>query len=164
VVLKRLRAGEWLAAAGGVALIAALLLPWYEIGGVDPGHDLRYPEATGFEALTVIDLLLAATAVLAIALAVLQATQDAPAKPVAAGVLTVTFGAIGVLLVLFRLIDQPSVEFVEVRFGAWIALVATVALTAGGWLSIAAERVRGLPPGLEPELRPSPRIADRAQP
>ena len=38
--LRRLRAGEWLAAAAGVALVVSLFLPWYEIGGVDPAHDV----------------------------------------------------------------------------------------------------------------------------
>ncbi len=158
--MRRLRAGEWLAAAAGVALIVALLLPWYETGG----NDLRGPELNGFEALTVVDLLLVALAVLAISLAVLQATQDGPTEPVGAGVLAVTFGAIGVVLVLFRIIDQPDRDLLGHGSGVWIALGATVAITAGGWLSIADATVRGLPPDIEPELRPSPRIADRAQP
>ena len=64
------------------------------------------------------------------------------------------FGFVGLLLVLLNLPGS----------GAFLGLAATVAITAGGWLSVAAEYVRGLPPGPEPELRPSPRIADRAQP
>jgi hypothetical protein len=51
-----------------------------------------------------------------------------------------------------------------VRPGAWLGLAATLAVTAGGWLSMAAEYVRGLPPGPEPELRPAPRIGPDAQP
>jgi hypothetical protein len=134
--VTRLRAGEWLAAAGGVALLVALFLDWD--GG--PG--------------AVLAVLLTALAVLALALAVLQATRTSPSKPVAAGVLTATFGPIGVLLVLLNLGGG----------GALVALAATIAIAAGGWLSIRAEHVRGLPPGPEPELRQPPRIADRAQP
>ena len=144
--LRRLRAGEWIAAAGGIALIISLLLPWYE----GPTETL-----TGYQALSVIDILLTLIALLGIALAVLQVTQDTPAKPVAAGILTIVFGALGVLLVLFRLIDSPS-DGLDVRAGAWLGLVAAIALTAGGWRSIAAEYVRGLPPDPEPELRPTP--------
>jgi len=143
--LRRLRAGEWLAVAGGVLLIVALLLPWYE--GTEP--------RTGFEALTVIDVLLLLLALLALGLPVLQATQDAPDKPVGAAVLTVVFGALGTLLVVFRLIDAPA-DGLEVRPGAWIALLATATVTAAAWRSLAAEYVRGLPPDLEPELRPTP--------
>jgi hypothetical protein len=136
VGLRRLRAGEWLAAGGGVALVASLFMDW------DDGL------------AAVVGVLLAALACLAILLAVLQATQTSPAKPVGAGVLTVVFGFVGVLLVVLNL-PGP---------GAFLALAATVAITVGGWRSIAAEHVRGLPPGLEPEQRPSPRIADRAKP
>ena len=136
MVLKRLRPGEWLATAGGVALIVSLFMKW------DDGLS------------TVVGVLLGALAALAILLGVLQATRTSPAKPVAAGVLCIVFGFIGVLLVLLSL-PGP---------GAFLGLAATVAITIGGWLSIAAEYVRGLPPGREPELRPSPRIADRAQP
>ena len=137
MVLKRLRAGEWLAAAGGVLLVAALV--------------------AGGTWSVVVDVLLAGLAVLALALAVLQATQTTPAKPLAAGVWTVVLGVLGVLLGLVAIL-------VESESSAFLALAATVVITVGGWRSLANERVRGLPPGPEPELRPSPRIADRAQP
>ena len=148
--LRRLRAGEWLAAAGGVALIVSLLvLPWHG-------------DATGFEAFAVIDVLLALIAGMAIALAVLQATQDGPAKPVAAGVVSVPLGFLGVLLVLYRLIDQPDAG--SAQEGAFVGLAATLAITVGAWLSIATERVRGLPPDPEPELRPSPGLEEAPRP
>jgi hypothetical protein len=146
VDLRRLRAGEWIAVAGGVALIASLFLAWYDA----PTESL-----TGFQALTVIDVLLTLIALVALALGVLQATQDTPAKPVAFGVLSVVFGALAVLLVLFRLIDSPA-DGLTVAAGAWLGLVAALAITVGGWRSLAAEYVRGLPPDLEPELRPTP--------
>jgi hypothetical protein len=146
VDLRRLRAGEWIAGAGGIGLIVALALPWYAA----PAETL-----SGFQALTVIDILLTLVALLALGLGVLQATQDAPAKPVGAGVVTVVFGALAVLLVAFRLIDAPS-DGLEVRPGAWLGLATAVAITVGGWRSLAAEYVRGLPPDLEPELRPTP--------
>jgi hypothetical protein len=147
VGLERLRAGEWLAGAGGVVLLVSLFLPWYGLGGLD---------VSGFEALTVIDLLLALLALLAIALAVLQATQDGPALPVGAAVLTATLGKVGAVLVLFRIAFEPESSALEVQIGAWLALVATVAITAGGWLSLMNEHVRGLPPDVEPDLRPTP--------
>jgi hypothetical protein len=156
VNLRRLRAGEWLAAIAGVSLIVTLFLPWYDTGaGTRAGFDTMRNPVTGFEALSIIDILLVLLAALALALPLLQATQDAPNKPVGAAVLTVVLGTLGVLLVLFRLIDAP-VDGFEVEAGAWLALLATIALTAGGWLSLAAEYVRGLPPDLEPELRATP--------
>jgi hypothetical protein len=140
--LRRLRAGEWLAGAGGIALIVALMLPWFD-------------EESGYEALTVIDVLLALLALLAIALPVLQATRDSPALPIAAGVVTAALGIPGVLLVLFRVIDDPFAG-ADRDVGIWVALAATVAIEAAGWMSIDNEYVKGLPPDPEPELRPAP--------
>jgi hypothetical protein len=158
VSLRRLRAGEWLAAAAAVALVVTLALPWY-------GARAREDTVSGFEALSVIDVVLVLVAGIAFTLAVLQATQTSPALPVSFGVLTVATGLIGVVLVLYRLINEPGPdEFIDVRAGARLGFAAVVLLTAGGWLSIQNEHVRGLPPGPEPELRPTPRIADRAQP
>ena len=145
--LRRLRAGEWLAAAGGIAMLVALALPWYE---ADAG------DVSGYEVFTVVDILLVLVAAVGLVLASLQGTRTSPALPVAFGVLTVVVGTIGTLLTLFRLIDEPGLGPVDIREGAWLGLVAVVALAVGGWLSIANERVRGLPPGPEPELRPTP--------
>ena len=150
--LRRLRAGEWLAAAGGVVVVGSLLmLPWYE---ADSG------EVTGFEVFSIVDILLTLIAALAIALAVLQTTQDSPAMPVAAGVLCVPCGFVGFVLLLYRLLDEPGVPggdaVVDVRLGAYLGLLAMAAIATGGWLSLANEQVRGLPPDREPELRPAP--------
>jgi hypothetical protein len=144
VGLRRLRAAEWLAAAAGIGLLVSLALPWYDL-------------ASGYESFTVIDILLALLAALAIALAVLQATQRVPAKPVAAGVVTVTFGVLGILLVLFRLIAEPGPDAaVDLGAGAWAGLAATIAVTAAGWWSLADEHERVPSPSPEPELRPTP--------
>jgi hypothetical protein len=121
VSLRRLRAGEWLALFAAVALVVSLFLPWYD-------------DSSGFEAFTVVDILLVLVAAVAMALPVLQATRRSPALPVGFGVLTVVTGAIGTLLALWRLIDAPGPG--DVSAGAWLGFVAVVALTAGGWLSI----------------------------
>ena len=148
--LVRLRPGEWLAAAGGAALLVSLFLPWY-------GARARVATVTGFSAFAVIDVLLVLLALLAFALAVLQATRDSPAMPVAVSVVTVPFGLVGVLVVLFRIVDEPGPDaFIEVEPGAWVGLAGALAVLAGAWLSLATEHVRGLPPGPEPELRPTP--------
>jgi hypothetical protein len=148
--LIRLRTGEWLVAAAVVAIAVSLALPWY-------GVRAREETVTGFESFAVIDVLLLLAAAVGVALVFLQATKDSPSLPVAFGVLTVTTGVLATLLVLYRLINEPGSDaFLDVRLGAWLGLLATVALTAGGWLSIANERVHHVPPGPEPELRPAP--------
>jgi len=156
--VRRLRLGEWIAALAGVGLIVSLTLDWYGARG-------RATGISGFATFDVIDLPLVLVAAVGIALAIIQATRDAPALPVAAAVLTVTAGILGTLLVLYRIVNEPGPDdLVEVRSGAYLGLLATAALTAGGWLSLADEHVRGVPPGPEPELRPAPRIAADAEP
>jgi hypothetical protein len=135
-----------------VLLIVSLFLPWYDTAALGIEDD---DVGSGFEAFAVIDILLVLVAGVGIALAVLQATQTTPALPVAFGVLTVVIGAIGVLLVIFRLIDSPG-DVGGPAAGAWLGLVAAVAITVGGWRAIANEHVPHLPPGPEPELRPAP--------
>jgi hypothetical protein len=152
VDLRRLRAGEWVALAGGVLLIVSLSMPWYD--NVLLGIESDDGVGSGFEALAIIDILLVLVAAVAIALAVLQATQTSPTLPVSFGVLTVVVGAIGTLLTLFRLIDVPGAG--DVSWGAWVGLVAVVGLTVGGWRSLANEHVKHLPPGPEPKLQPAP--------
>jgi hypothetical protein len=156
--MRRLRLGEWLAALAGIGLIVSLGLDWYGVRGRETG-------ISGFAAFDVIDILLVLVAAMGIALAIAQATQDRPALPVAAAVLTVPVGILGTLLVLYRIVNEPGPdELLDVRAGAYLGLLATAALTAGGWLSLADEHVRGVPPGPEPELRPAPRIAADAEP
>jgi hypothetical protein len=157
VDLRRLRLGEWVAAGGGVALIASLFLDWYGASvDVGEGFELRVG-FSAWEAFDVLDVVLVLIGLLAIGLAVLQATRDSPAMPVGAGVLTVVFGALAVLLVVYRLIDQPGPnELIEVRTGAWVGLVAAIVIAIGGWESVRDERVRGVPPGPAPERRAAP--------
>jgi hypothetical protein len=154
--LRRLRLGEWLAAAGGVALFGSLFLDWYAVT-VDVEELELSAGFNAWQSFDVIDVVLALVAVLAVGLAVLQVTQTSPALPVGAAVLTTVTGVIAVLLVLYRIVNQPGDnEFVEVRVGAWAGLAAAFVITAGGWDSIRQEDVRGGPPGPEPELRPPP--------
>lgn len=147
--VRRLRPGEWLVLAGGVALLVSLWSSWYQVGP----DDFR-ASATGWQAFTVVDVLLALVAASGIALAVLQAVETRPALPVAAAVLLVPVGFLGVLLVVFRLIFQPGPnELVSLGAGAWLGLGATLAITAGAWLAVADERAPHVPPGPEPERR-----------
>jgi hypothetical protein len=147
--VRRLRPGEWLALAGGVALQVSLWSSWYQVGP----DDFR-ASATAWQSFTVIDVLLALVGACGIALAVVQAVETRPALPVAASVLLVPVGFLGVLLVLFRLIFQPGPnELVSLGAGAWLGLGATLAITAGAWLAIGDERAPHVPPGPEPELR-----------
>ena len=157
-MISRLRPADLVAAAGGLALLAALFLHWY--GGdvlVTGGPPLRL-EVTAWQAFSVLDVVLALLALVPLALAFFQATRDSPALPVLFSVSTVLAGAIAALLVLYRLLNQPGPnDTIEVEPGAWLALVATLAIAAGGWRSTRDERMPGQPAAaIEHQPAPAP--------
>ncbi len=152
--LRRLRAGEWIAALSGLALLVSLWLPWYS-------------ELSAWESLAALDVLLGLIAACAVALLLITATQRVPAVPVALTVLVTFAGLLGVLLVLFRLIALP--EGADGRsFGLWLALAATLGIVIGSLVAMRDERpspagghtdVTGRPvaPPAEIETFPAPR-------
>jgi len=123
--LSRLRLGEALAAAAGVLLLVVLFLPWY--GALQE-------DDSAWEALRVLSVVLALTAVLAIGLALVTVTGRSVAIPVAASVLTAGAGIVATVLVLYRLLDEPGPnELVSVKYGAYLGLGAAFAVAFGGW-------------------------------
>jgi hypothetical protein len=154
----RLRPGELIAAAGGVALLVVMFLDWYAAGGTTEvsGRDVEI--SVGFnawEAFGITDVLLAIAGLTAIGLAVITATRRSPALPVAASVITTTVGALAVLLVLYRIVNQPGPnEFIEVKFPAFLGFLCVLAIAAGGWLSMRDEEWPDAP--VPTDVRPAP--------
>jgi multisubunit Na+/H+ antiporter MnhB subunit len=145
----RLRAGEALAAAGGLVLLVVLFLGWYETDGV---------ALSAWEAFAVTDVLLALVALLALGLALAQVTQRAPALPVGLGVLTAAMAIVVGLLLVYRLLDEPGPDdLVEVNPAAWLGLLALALTGAGAWRSIGDEGPVSTDPLATPaERRPAP--------
>jgi peptidoglycan/LPS O-acetylase OafA/YrhL len=127
--LRRLRAGEWITALAGLVLLASLFLPWY-----------GSPGATGWEALTVNDVLLAAVGVFALALFFVTAHQPVPALPIALDALVTLAGMVAVALVLVR-VGFPPGEPGSREWGLWLALAAALGVTVGGWISMRDQRL-----------------------
>jgi uncharacterized membrane protein len=154
--VRWLRPGEILAGAAGALLLVSLFLPWYSISVELAGAGRLHANISGWQALTVIDVLLAIAALCGIALLVAQATLRRPGIPVALSVIATTIGIVATLLVLFRLIDAPAPAGRAI--GIWLALIGALGVGAGGWLSMGDERNRGVP---EPpvEVRPAPPAA-----
>ncbi len=129
--MGRLRDGEWIAGAGAVALLVALFLGWYS-------------GASAWQAFSVLDVVLALVALLALALVLAQATRESPSVPVALSVLTAVAGTLATLFVLYRILDQPGPnDAVEVEAGAWIGLVAAALVAVGGGRSLRVEAIPG---------------------
>jgi hypothetical protein len=137
---RRLRAGEWIAAASGAALLLALFLPWYSL---DAGAT-----ASGLEALAVIDLVLALIAAAAVALLLVTASQRVPAVPIALEV-----------LVLVRTLNLPDGASGR-DWAVWLALGGSLGIVVGGVLAMRDERLS--PPGRHTDLtgRPTPPPAE----
>jgi hypothetical protein len=125
--MRRLRAAEWIAGAGGAGLLVALWLDWYS-------------SASAWRAFAVLDVALALAALVPLALVVLQATRESPALPSAFSALTFVAGALATLLILYRILDPPVPG---VEHGAWIGLAAAVVAAAGGWRSLGDETHHG---------------------
>jgi hypothetical protein len=174
--MSRLRPADVLAGIGGVVLLGSLFLKWYgfDASALTDRHVVpvaisqfagraarslaaAVPSLTAWQAFSIIDVLLAAIALLAIALPIVTALARGPAKPVAFAVLTSVFGLLAVLLVLFRLVDQPgNDQLVAVKAGAYVGLAGALLTFAGGWLALADERTPGAVPPQVPR-RPAPR-------
>jgi hypothetical protein len=145
--LRRLRTGEWIAALSGVALLVSLFLPWYGAGADG--------DASGWEALAVVDIALALVAAFGVSILVVTASQRVPAVPIALSAMGTLVGLIGVVLVLIRLAATPG-GFDGRELGVWLALVAAIGIVAGGALAMHDERLS--PDGAHTDLtgRPAP--------
>jgi len=156
--LSRLRPGELIAGAGGVALLVVMFFDWYAAGGQTQFQGQDFEISLGFnawEAFSITDLILALTAVSGIALAVLTASRRSPALPVALSVITTTLGALATLLVLYRILNQPGPnDFIEVKFGAFLGFLSVLAIAAGGFRSMRDEEGEDAP--MPTDVRPTP--------
>jgi hypothetical protein len=170
--VSRLRAGEWTAAAGAAALVVTLFLPWF---GVDlkPSPDaVAVPivvvvgdvNSSGWDTLGWLVLVLALVATGCAAwLAIANATARPVAQLVAASVLTATAATLAfVALALRALVFQPGPnEFIVLRYGAWLGLLAALVLAVGGWWATKDDRPDAPESAYTPpEPRPPPRLSE----
>jgi hypothetical protein len=140
---SRLRTGELLAGICGVLLIIVMFFSWYGIGGA-AGSILSAANVdtsvNAWQAFDFVDIVLFVTAIVAIGAALLAASGRSVALPVAASVVVTVLGIIAVLLVLYRIINQPGDNaIVDVKFGAWLGLLVTLGIAVGGFLAMADE-------------------------
>ena len=157
--VHRLRIGDWITGIGGLVLLLSLWMPWYAVSD---------GTLSAWAAFGLIDLWLALTALLAIAVPVVTALKDSPAVPVALDVITWAVALIATLLVLFRLLAEPHSDVVTGReWGLLVGGLALLTALAGAWLAMRDESAPGIrqperfepmpvpPPGAGPEPTPT---------
>lgn len=130
---SRLRRGEILvaaAAAAAVLVIDLFAVRWYSGGR---------GSASGWMALAVVRWLVLVTVIAGFALAWAQATRPAPALPSTLSVITVTLGLLTTIALLWRVVIDVPGPSAGTSGGAWIALIAGLALFAGAVWSLREE-------------------------
>jgi O-antigen/teichoic acid export membrane protein len=137
---------EWFVGLAGAALLVSLFLPWLGDGG-----DAR---VSGWEWLSILDIYLALVALAALAVVFFTAQQQTQPVPLALLSLTVLFSIVAVIWLAIRLLTAPDGTSLE--YGAWVALLATLGVTATGLWSMRDEHL-GAPSRSEPpEMLPAP--------
>ena len=112
---------RWLAGGGALVLLISLFLDWFGAGG--------YSE-TGWDALDGDKLvgLFALVALVLIGLEMFGATLSLPVDP---SLVVLACGALSLMIIVLRFIDLSNF-----KYGIFIALLAAIALTVGGWLEL----------------------------
>ena len=136
---SRVGTGEIVAGASGLGLLTVLFLPWYGVDVSVAGFVTTSKGLNAWEAFRLIDALLFLVAVVAVCVPLARAAGWLPTD--AASAVLVCAGGLGVLLVLYRLIDLPgpgadpiagdTIDFGR-RLGLVLGLMATAGIAYGG--------------------------------
>lgn len=162
--LRRLRIGEWAMAATGLALLLSLFLRWYEVEANDVMGPTKF---SGWEALSVIDVLLALVALAAIVAVPVVARAHSPSPGITHETLVFLGSIVALLLCLVRLVDAPR-ELLVPRAGAYLGTLAALGLLVSCLIAMRDERLSsaggltdatGAPVASAPEIEtlPAPR-------
>jgi hypothetical protein len=160
--VNRLRTGELVAGIGGLALILIMFIfDWYGPPGavqeIAAARDIDIGGANAWRIFDFTDIVLFVVALVGVGLAVLTALEQSPAMPVAGSVLTTAAGIIGSVWLFYRILNQPGPnDLIDVEIGAWLGLLATLAIAVGGWLSMREEGVATAQPPQFGQTRPAP--------
>ena len=141
---SRVGFGEMVAAAGGVALLVLMFLPWFggRLSGI--GAPVKVPSHTGWESFaTLFEFLLVLAIAIAIGVAVARAMGSLPPLPLEQGQLVMGAGLVACLIIGVRLLDPPNLLDVALpnvdvdssrKVAAYLSLVAAGVIAYGGFM------------------------------
>jgi hypothetical protein len=141
-----------IAAGGGVLLFISLFLKWFGAEGFDE-------TVSAWEYYDLIDIILAAIALIVAGIGAMLATGNTANLPAAPGPIVSTASLIAFTIVAANVLDVP-LEGIERKFGLFVALIATIAMIVGGMQlgrgAPAAARRAPEPPTAPPPPPPPP--------
>jgi hypothetical protein len=141
-----------IAAGGGLLLFISLFLNWLSAGELS---------LSAWEYFDLVDIALALIAVIVVAIGVMLFTGNTGNLPAAPGPIVRTASLIALAIVAAFVLDPIdfSGEGVDIEFGAWLALIATIVMLVGGTQlrdAPAAPRTRAQEPPAPPPPPPPP--------
>jgi hypothetical protein len=115
-----------IAAGGGLLLFISLFLNWLGADGID--------SLSAWEFFDVVDIALALIALIVIAIGVMLFTGNAGNLPVAPGTIVRTASIVALAIIAAFVFDPIdfSGEGVDIEFGAWLGLIASIVMLVGG--------------------------------
>jgi hypothetical protein len=135
---RPLSPAERIVAAGAIAVVASLLLPWY---GIPFSRGLSI---TGFDNFGWVNAAILVTVGAVVVLVAREAAGLRLARPLRAAELVMAGGLWAALLTAYLMIDRPDelgdVGSVDLRFGIYVALGGCLTIIVGG-MRMRAERI-----------------------
>jgi hypothetical protein len=136
----RLRAGEWIALAGGVALFGSLFIDWYG-GGAHAFGEFADGDSIGLDGWDVLtDLpgfIVILTGLIGIKFAALAALGLRFNWALRRGMLTLAMGWLASAIVLWRIATgYGGYSGLDPKVGIFIGLASTLAIAIGAWLAL----------------------------
>lgn len=148
--VDKLSTGEKLSAVSALLLFVFMFFDWFgvEVSGVPGfGGDVSGAGGSAWDALDVIPIFLMLAIVAAIGVAVVRLTDADLEPPVSMNAIVAALGGLAVLLILYRIVDQPGgggdfsgVEVdVTLKIGIFLAFAAAVGIAYGGYRAMQEE-------------------------
>lgn len=149
--LDRLNTGEKIAGVSAILLFVFMFFDWFgvEVSGFG-GISESVPGVGGsaWDVLDFIPIVLVVTVAAALALVALRLTDSTYEPPVPGSTVVAILGGISVLLILFRIIDPPSLGSLggisydaTLKVGIFLGLVSAVGIAYGGYSAMREEGI-----------------------
>jgi hypothetical protein len=167
--LNPLRLARWITALAALALfVFVFFFDWYggSVSGLPSGAHLTGAalSTTGWQTFTASRWVWLVTIVVALAVTIASARGYERDGPVRLSAIVAGLGAVSSGLIVYRIVHHPGAGLSSgsidisygIKLGIWLGLIATLALTLGGYLQAQAEQADPAP---DPERQPRPAVA-----